>query len=363
MKVCLLSAADSVHTVRWANGLSAAGASVSLISLTEPKEKIDPRVNFYVVTGRRPQGYIQCAMRVRRLVQLINPDILNAHYASGYGLLALIVNFHPWVLSVWGSDIFEFPHRSFLHQWLIRKNLEAADGVASTSAIMASEVNKYTKNPIDIAITPFGIDLTQFEFSRRFRVSLTNTFTIGTIKTLEPQYGIDTLLHAFSIFLRNVVQNRENYDSKFELRISGDGIERSRLGKLCQELKISEFVTFVGLIAHRDVPAELARLDVFAALSRRESFGVAALEAAAVGLPVIVSDAPGFRETTLNNVTGFIVPIDDALAAAKAMYALYKDPILRLRMGREGRTHVEKNYSWESSISKMQDFYLKVLKR
>lgn len=363
MKVCLLSAADSVHTIRWVNGLSAAGVVVSLISLTEPSEKISRDVNLVVVSGRRPQGYVQSAPKIRRLVKMTNPDILNAHYASGYGVLARIVNFHPWILSVWGSDIFEFPHRSFLHRWVVRKNIEAADGVAATSAVMAAEVKKYTEHPIDIAVTPFGIDLAQFAVSRLSPASTTTTFTIGTVKTLEPQYGIDTLLRAFNLFLQRVAQNNVVSASTFQLRISGGGMERIRLRQLSQELKISEFVTFIGAIAHRDVPAELARLDVFAALSRRESFGVAALEAAAVGLPVIVSDAPGLRETTINNVTGFIVPVDDALAAAEAMYSLYIDPIRRIQMGREGRAHVERNYSWESSILKMLEFYQKILGR
>src|SRR3546814_939066 len=81
----------------------------------------------------------------------------------------------------------------------------------------------------------------------------------------------------------------------------------------------------------------LARLDVFVALSQTESFGVAAVEAAMCGLPVLVSDAEGFVEVVDDGVTGFVVPRSSPEAAAQALDRLVTSQPLRQRMGNAGR--------------------------
>ena len=66
------------------------------------------------------------------------------------------------VLSAWGSDIFEFPRKSFIHRKLIELNLNNADVISSTSNVMAKEINNLVKNK-EVVITPFGIDINQFK--------------------------------------------------------------------------------------------------------------------------------------------------------------------------------------------------------
>ena len=67
---------------------------------------------------------------------------------------------------------------------------------------------------------------------------------------------------------------------------------------------------------HTSVPQELARLDIYVALSRMdsESFGVAIIEAGVAGRPVVVSDAGGLPEVTIDGVTGLVVPREDPSA-------------------------------------------------
>ena len=65
------------------------------------------------------------------------PDILNAHYASGYGTTAALAGAKPLLLSVWGSDVYDFPYQGLLQAMLIRFNLRRATAIASTSRAMA----------------------------------------------------------------------------------------------------------------------------------------------------------------------------------------------------------------------------------
>ena len=106
-------------------------------------------------------------------------------------------------------------------------------------------------------------------------------------------------------------------------------------------------------------------MDLFVALSRfdSESFGVAAVEAAACGKPVLVSDAQGLAEVTRVGETGLVVPKDDVRAAAVALRSLITDKDLRARMGEAGRRHVELCYSWDRSLDLMLDAYRNILAR
>ncbi|BBI60620.1 hypothetical protein HSBAA_19260 [Vreelandella sulfidaeris] len=101
-------------------------------------------------------------------------------------------------------------------------------------------------------------------------------------------------------------------------------------------------------------------MDIYVALSRRESFGVAIIEAGAARRPVVVSDAGGLPEVTLNNKTGLVVRRENPQAAADAIEQLVLNPELRLQMGEAGKQHVNENYSWDACIKIMERVFEKL---
>src|SRR5699024_6321216 len=105
---------------------------------------------------------------------------------------------------------------------------------------------------------------------------------------------------------------------KLELRLVGNGPQQEEYQQLSAKLGLGSKVYFVGRVPHQDVPNELAKLDVYVALSRldSESFGVAIIEAGAARRPVVVSDAGGLPEVTLDGITGLVVPRENPQAAA-----------------------------------------------
>ncbi|MBB1624392.1 hypothetical protein A9974_03975 [Achromobacter sp. UMC71] len=88
LRVALLGANRSIHTARRANGLSERGHDVHLLSLNPPSADISPAVRQYQLPYGAPFGYLLADRRARRLLSRIKPDLLNTHYATGYGLLA-----------------------------------------------------------------------------------------------------------------------------------------------------------------------------------------------------------------------------------------------------------------------------------
>src|SRR5690554_3043485 len=139
MKIILMSAASSIHTIRWANGLSEAGHEVHVISQHPVEDSFDPAVVVHLLPFRGALGYFTIVPAVRKLLKEIQPDIVNAHYASGDATTARLVYYRPWVLSVRGSDVSVSPTKSLGHQWPGKRNRLVAAAIASTTRCMAEE--------------------------------------------------------------------------------------------------------------------------------------------------------------------------------------------------------------------------------
>jgi len=362
VKIVLLSGASSIHTIRWANGLQAAELEVHVVSQHPEVEPFADGVQVHLFPFRGVTGYFTMVPGVKKLLKRIRPDLVNAHYASGYATTARLVGYRPWLLSVWGSDVYDFPYKSPLHKWLVRKNLRAADKVASTSHCMAEQTRLLVEDLGPIAITPFGVDMEAYAGIHPSPVKNDDRaapLVIGTVKKMAPKYGIDTLIQAFAIARRELQQQAPELAERLMLRLIGDGPQTAELQALAVREGIAEVTTFVGRVPHDQVPSALTELDIYVALSRldSESFGVAIIEAGAAGRPVVVSDAGGLPEVTRDGETGLVVPREDPQAAAEAMLRLIHDPALRNRMGAAGQRHVAEHYGWPTCIATMQALY------
>ena len=363
MRIVFLAAGTSVHSARWVNGLSTAGIRVHLVTQHPVSNTIHPEVEVIQHPYRGDLGYLLMTAKVRRALRAIRPDLLNAHFASGYGTTARLADWHPYLLSVWGSDVYSFPAKSWLHRRLLEKNLTAADAVASTSHCMAEQVHSLTPAVGEIAVTPFGVDVRSFAAVPPLSPGPRDALVIGTVKMMSDTYGIDTLIEAFALVRQKLTAMQHPLAEKVVLRLVGDGPQIGALKALGERLGLADRITFTGWVPYEQVPAELAQLDIYAALSRQESFGVAVLEAGAAGRPVVVSDAGGLPEVVRDGVTGLVVPRENPVAAADALLRLVTDPAQRLIMGKSGRQHVHDNYAWDVCVPKMISAYEDTIRR
>ena len=356
MRITLLANAASVHTIRWANALAERGLQMELISLESAAESLSPNVSYHGLNIPRPWGYYLAVRKTRRLLRECRPDLLHAHYASGYGTLARLCRFRPTILSVWGSDIYSFPRKSPLHRRLIKQNVRSVERVFSTSKAMAEETQRLCGPLANLSITPFGIDTELFH--PRAEQRSTGPIVIGTVKTLRPVYGIDMLVRGFSLCRRQLVRGGQTHlAERLLLRIVGTGPERAALERLAAEWGVALVTQFSGAVPHSLVPEMLRELDIYVAVSRSESFGVAVLEASAVGLPVVVSHVGGLPEVVQNGQTGLIVPPDNPEALAAELTRLVQDAALRQRLGEAGRRRVVEQYRWEDCVTRVIELY------
>ena len=343
MKICFLGPANSLHIIKWCQFFSSRGYDIDVISFTAGDIE-NVKVHF-IETGvgrydsdKKKILYLLKVNKIRKLLKEIKPDIVSAHYATSYGMIAALSCNRKYFLSVWGSDIYDFPNHGFLHRKLLEYSLKKAPVLLSTSKAMADEAAKYTDK--EFFITPFGVDMELFNPNKRTRTDNDGKFVIGNIKALEDKYGIDYLLKAAAIFKRN------NPDVNLEVRIGGKGSKEDEYKGLAKELGIDSIVFWLGFIAQEKVAAEWANMDVAVInSSSSESFGVSAVEAQACGVPVIVSNVPGLMEATSPSVSSMVVPRANEFELEKAISFLYNDINLSRTMGKKGREYVNKAYS------------------
>jgi len=202
---------------------------------------------------------------------------------------------------------------------------------------MVDHVRLYLKKDLDIIVTPFGVDVSLFK-PRDFQ-TCKNKFVIGTVKSLESQYGIDRLIHSFGVFLK-MTKESNNSNADIRLVIAGSGSQLPELLSLVRNLGISSKVVFLGEVSNVQIPFVLSGLDLFVSLSRSESFGVSALEASAVGLPVIVSNIRGFDDVVVDGETGYMIDGDNFTGVANLMNRLFLNKEERQTLGGLGRKRV-----------------------
>jgi len=216
-------------------------------------------------------------------------------------------------------------------------------------------ISAYTERRISGALSPAArrllLRLAPPVDTERFRPSQRAYGRVGvrciSVARLIPQKGVTTLLRAW----RTVIDRAGRSEAAHELIIVGDGPLRSRLERSVHKLRLSDSVRIVGAVPRSEVITHLQRADVFALPVRTRLAGLnpeglclAALEAAACGLPVIIGDSGGAPETIRDGETGFLVPSHDHRLLADRIGQLLDDPALARDMGKRGRSHVMQHF-------------------
>ena len=365
VKVLFLSSAKSIHTIRWVNSLSSRGHEVHLVYNKDDISNIDD-ISINVIKHEMyfsgSKGYYLNFLHLRFINAQIKPDIINVHFASGYGTLVRIAKVKPVILNVWGSDVYDFPYKNKFSMRLILRNLKYPSQIASTSNVMARQVlNLLNDDRHRVEITPFGIDLSLFRPSKKIK---NENIIIGNVKSLKPVYNIIGLVEAIEELIKNLKKsNLQVISDKIRVHIYGDGIQKREIAELILQKRLDNVIFLMGRISNNKVPSILKNFDIFCATSIKESFGVSLVEAMAMKVPVVATNAEGFAEVINDGVTGIIVKNNDPVEIAKTLQFLILNKEKRFKMGNAGRLRVEKHYDWNKNVKKMEQIYKDVARK
>lgn len=179
-----------------------------------------------------------------------------------------------------------------------------------------------------IPVIPNGIDLEQFAGPKPSNLPLpSDRRIIVQVANVMPDKDFSTLLQAAGSLARR--------RGDFHLLLVGRDTDGLEMARAVAEAGLSKMATLAG--QRNDVPGILARADVFALSSKRETFGLAVLEAMAAGVPVVASDLPALAELVSDGRDGLLVPPGEPDALAAAIERLLDDAALGRRLAQAGR--------------------------
>jgi glycosyltransferase involved in cell wall biosynthesis len=351
VKVAFVASASSWHTYRWYKSLR---DKIDIDVFTFNRGIADYGEDQHVFAEWMPQKlkYLLGVGGMKKAIREFNPDILHAHYATGHGYVGSRLDVHPFVVSVWGSDIFDFPHKNRRVKKFLGNILAKADAVCATSGILRDETLRlFPDLEPKINVIPFGIDLDLFKPYNRGNKP--GNIVIGTAKIFTEIYQLDMLMKIFDELAGQV--------EGLVLKLAGYGPDEQKLLALKNELKHGRQIEFAGHIPNDKMPEFLNSLDIFVLPSRFESFGVSALEASACGLPVVAYRVGGLSEIVQDKLTGYLVPEDNPDQLEKATKELALDKARRLEMGKAGREFAVRNFNIEKTTEKQIKLYESLL--
>ncbi|MBI5188683.1 MAG: glycosyltransferase family 4 protein [Nitrospirae bacterium] len=228
------------------------------------------------------------------------------------------------------------------------------DAVITTGDEIKQRMIKY--NHFDgekIFSIPTGIDIEHFNPVRVSASIHSKGFSIGMVSVLRSWKGHRYFIEAVPAILGMIP------DSLFY--IVGDGPQFQNIKDMIKDLLLEDKVFMLG---HRfDIPEILASLDVIVHPSyANEGVPQSILQAMAMEKPVVASDAGSIKEVIIDRETGFLIEPKNPEQLSERVIELYKNPELRIKFGREGRRLVEKDYSTEKMLDKIESLYERLLK-
>jgi glycosyltransferase involved in cell wall biosynthesis len=285
---------------------------------------------------------------VRTAVRRFRPDLIHAHWWFPGGWFASRQRL-PYLITCHGSDV-RLLERGDLVRKLARSVFRRAARVTAVSSFLAEDIQGMLPTlEAAVQVTPMPVDVNSFlRGGGSKKVEPARILFAGN---LVQSKGVDVLLRAAAELQRRGVV--------FQLKILGEGVERSNLEALARELGIAPRITWAPFVPQAQMPAEYAASTVTVLPSRgqAEGLGLTLVEALMAGSAVVGTAAGGIPEVVLHGRTGLISRNDDAQDLATQIQALLADVPLRERLTRTGKEHVLRNYSPDTAIGRFLDIY------
>ena len=349
MRLLVLASADVVHSRRWAGFFLGRGHEVRLATL-EPSAAGSPAEYCLPVRSRiRWLKYMLAAPALKELIRVFRPELVNAHFVSGYGFLAALAgSARPLALSAWGSDILLNPGRSPFHRLRTRYALRQADLVTCDAGVVSAALVKLGVSAGKILQVPMGIDPAVFHPRGDASPGEGHKpLKIISTRRLEPLYGLQTVLEAAAALKSRQVE--------FALTIVGEGSARGELELRSRELGLEGRVFFRGELPQPELAAALREADIYLSASLSDSTSVSLLEAMASGVFPVVSAIPGNREWVEDNRGGLTFPPGDPSALAGCLLRAKDELELRKTAAGINLELIQKKAIWQDNMKLVEE--------
>ncbi len=300
-----------------------------------------------------PLALVRDVVRLRRLVRDERVDVIHCHHSHDHWL-AILARGSAAVV------------RTFHNARAVRRGRPAAmlyrrlDGAIAVSRQIHDRCRGVGIPPERLWTIGGAADLLRFTPEAdgqavRREFGLGPGPVVGSVARLAPNRGHELLIHGFALVVRRLPDAR--------LFLVGKGETLPRLERLVNELGLARQIIFSGYRDH-DLPQVLAAMDCFALMGAGSDESCrAALEAMAVGKPVVARRVGALPETIVDGETGILLDADQPEGVARALLEILGDPERGRRMGKEGRRRAEAEFNSARHVQQVEQVYSTVLER
>jgi N-acetyl-alpha-D-glucosaminyl L-malate synthase BshA len=321
-----------------------------------------------------PPYAIALASKMIDVAQHEGLDLLHVHYAIPHATSALLARqilaakglTIPVVTTLHGTDI-TLIGKDPSFKPVVEHAIDTSDGVTAVSDWLRRETYASFEVSTPIDVIPNFVDTARFRrmpkdhFTRaiapegeRLMVHVSN---FRPVKRAVDVVEVFARLHAEGVWPEG--HARHGHPGGVKLLMVGDGPDRLACETRAREAGIWHDVRFIG----KQEPVEeiLSIADLFLMPSGSETFGLAALEAMACGVPVVSSDIGGLPELNLDGVTGFLRPFGDVEGMTDAARRILTEPGLHARMAEAARRRAVEEFEIDSIVPRYEAHYERVL--
>jgi len=308
---------------------------------------------------RYPPYDLALAALMREVAASHDLDVLHVHYAIPHAVSAalardmlgsarprIVTTLHGTDITIVGSD------PGYMHP--TRYGLRRSDAVTAVSDWLRAETVRVFGPEAEIEVIPNFVDTERFAPGR-----------VSECRSAFAAAGAKVLCHVSNFRpvkrVGDTVRILAGVAGRVDARLLlvGDGPERARVEELARELGVSERVNFLG--EQTAIERVLTASDLFLLPSEHESFGLAALEAMACGVPVLGTRAGGLQEVVRDGVTGSLFPVGDVETATERALEILTDDGRGKSMGAAARTDALERFSSAEVVSRYLALYERVL--
>lgn len=326
-----------------ANGFEAEAVSVVRGGLLETLFR-EAQIPLTII-GRRGLLGLRATRELFRLMRLRRPDVVHTHLfgADVWGRLAARLAGIRVVVSTEHSMNRD---HGFLRRFMKRRLVPLTSRfIAVSDEAKAYMVGVEGIPKTKVRVVKNGIDMSRvLQRSARGFHDVPRLITVGR---LAPQKGQATLLKALALVA-----------SPWTLDVIGTGPLEAELRSLAERLNVAGRIRWLGY--RTDVSELLAQADVFCFPSRWEGLGLALLEAAAAGVPVVASGLPVFREV-LGDGEATYVPAGDVPALAHALGDILRDPYPAVQRAQAASVRIRAEFSIEKMVGEYAKMYRELM--
>ncbi len=352
MRIAYLSIGGHIHTERWLRYFVGEGHDVHL--LTVQPCALDGVTVHDIRTGIpfKPLHYAVALGKVKRILRRIAPDLLHTHFLTGYGYWGAFSGFHPFIMTVWGDDVYVTPFETKLKGSLARTVLSRVDLITGDSEDIISHVVAMGADPGVCHVVQWGVDLDRFRpdadtgVRQALGIPSDSPVVISIRSFTQAYYNIDVIVRS----IPRVLAEAPNA----HFIIAGNEGDDSALRALAASLCIDERVHFVGRIPHDELPGYLATSDVFLSVPSVDATPVSLLEAMACGTSVVVSNLESVLEWVNHEESGLVVRPAEQGDLEDAVLRLIRDPEMRTRFAAVGVERVRNGADHLKHMARME---------